>query len=98
MVPKPTPQGGRVMASLRSLVLGSAAVVSLSLCAVACGGTPPAPPKTPEPPVAEAPPPPAPKAEAPVAANPNTAVNLSDDILRACAIVDNSDRAPKFDF
>ena len=35
---------------------------------------------------------------APVKANPNAAVNLSDDILRACEIVDNADRAPKFDF
>src|SRR5262249_9610914 len=30
--------------------------------------------------------------------NPNSAVNISDDIRSACGIVDNSDRAPKFDF
>lgn len=87
------------MAQFRSLILGSAAVILLSLSAVACGGAPPAPPKAPEAPapVAEAAPAPKPAA-APVAANPNTAVNLSDDILRACEIVDHADRAPRFDF
>ena len=87
------------MASFRSLVLGSVAMFSLSLSVVACGGPPPEPPKVPEPvaPVAQALPAPKP-APAPVAVNPNAAVNLSDDILRACAIVDNADRAPKFDF
>ncbi len=75
-----------------------AAVISLSSWVLACGGAPPA--KAPEPAlVSEAPPPVTKrKVEATVAPNPNTAVNLSDDILRACAIVDNSERAPRFDF
>jgi peptidoglycan-associated lipoprotein len=30
--------------------------------------------------------------------NPNSAVNLSDEIRKACGIVDNTDRSPKFDF
>jgi peptidoglycan-associated lipoprotein len=30
--------------------------------------------------------------------NPNSALNISDEILKACGIVDNTDRAPRFDF
>ena len=92
------------MILVRALALGSLVSVSslfgLGSGAIGCGGTPPQATKAPvaeahadAPPASEMKLPPS-----PVAANPNTAVNLSDDILRACAIVDSSERAPKFDF
>ena len=86
---------------VQAMALGSlsaiAVVAGTALLSVGCGGTPPPEPKAPAVEThAEAPPPAAKARRAP--ASPNAAVNLSDDIRLACDIVDNSDRAPKFDF
>ncbi|MEO6419228.1 MAG: OmpA family protein [Polyangiaceae bacterium] len=78
--------------SLRSLVLGALGA-GLALAAVGCGGSEPKPPVT--------------QATTPVGHTETTAspkprksdqvINLSEDIRKACNI-DDTDRAPKFDF
>jgi peptidoglycan-associated lipoprotein len=77
--------------SQRTLMLGPLAGSLLSL--LACAHDAPPPPNAPvDPPVATTQ-----TASSPVTRNSDQSVSLSDDVRKACGI-DDSDRAPKFDF
>ncbi len=78
----------------RILLVSPAALV----VALGCAENKPVPQTPPPPPVAQTTSAPPPPTNADPRTNPDSAVNVSDEIRKACGIVDSTERAPKFDY